>query len=82
MNNSRTLNYVTFAVLMVSTALGYQLFWGILFLFWTILSFRSGNAFLLTSVARKTDPFLFWVIQVAWVTLGLIMVAGDFPSLK
>ena len=79
MNNSRILNYVTFAILMISTALGYQLFWGILFLFWTIPSFRSGNTFLLTYVTRRTDPFLFWVIQIAWVTLGLIMIAGDFP---
>lgn len=78
MNNSRILNYVTFAILMISTALGYQLFWGILFLFWTILSFRSGNTLLLTYVTRKADSFLFWVIQIAWVTLGLIMIAGDF----
>ena len=78
MNNSRTLNYVSFAILMISTALGYQLFWGILFLSWTIPSFRSGNTFLLTNVNRSTDPLLFWAIQIAWVTLGLVMIVGDF----
>ena len=78
MNNSRTLNYVAFAILMISTALGYQLFWGMLFLLWTIPNFLSGQAFLLTNVNRSTDPFLFWAIQIAWVTLGLVMIVGDF----
>ena len=77
MNNSRTLNYVAFAVLMISTILGYMLLWGVLFVFWAVLNFRSGHAFLLTDVPRRTDPLLFWFIQIAWVSLGLIIIAQD-----
>ena len=78
MTQARALNYVTFAVLMISTVLGYQFLWGLLFLYWTIPNFYSGHAFLLTDVTRDDDPVLFWLIQIAWVVLGLMLVALDF----
>ena len=76
--NSRVLNYFAFAALMISTALGYQFLWGLLFLYWTIPNFYSGHAFLLSDVTRDHDPLLFWAVQAAWVVLGLILVLGDF----
>ncbi len=78
MTRSRQLNYATFAMLMVSTALGYQALWGLLFLYWTIPNFYSGHAFLLSDVIRDDDPILFWLIQIAWVVLGLLLVVLDF----
>ena len=82
MNNSRIQNYVVFAVLMVATAMGYQSLWGLLFLYWTIPNFVTGHAFLLSDVTRDKDPILFWLIQIAWVVLGLVMILGDFlPAL-
>ncbi|WP_108816858.1 hypothetical protein [Loktanella sp. Alg231-35] len=78
MNQSRILNYITFAALMIATALGYQALWGLLFLYWTIPNFYSGHAFLVSDVTRDDDPILFWLIQVAWVVLGLMLVAIDF----
>lgn len=78
MTRTRLFNYVTFAALMVATALGYQSLWGLLFLYWTIPNFYSGHAFLLSDVTREDDPILFWLIQVAWVALGLMMIALDF----
>lgn len=78
MTQSRILNYATFAVLMVATAMGYQSLWGLLFLYWTIPNFYSGHAFLLSDVTRDEDPILFWLIQIAWVVLGLMMIAADF----
>jgi hypothetical protein len=78
MTQSRTLNYLTFAVLMTTTAMGYQSLWGLLFLYWTIPNFYSGHAFLLSDVTREEDPILFWLIQIAWLVLGLFMVAADF----
>lgn len=77
MPNQRLLNYIIFAILMVATALGYQSLWGLLFLYWTIPNFFSGHAFLLSDVTRAEDPLLFWLIQIAWVTLGLMMIAAD-----
>ncbi len=75
--NSRTVNYAAFGVLMVSTAMGYQLLWGLLFLYWTIPNFYSGHAFLLSDVNRLEDPLLFWAVQLAWVVLGLWLVVAD-----
>ncbi|NOD32802.1 hypothetical protein GS610_21395 [Ruegeria sp. HKCCD6228] len=78
MTRKRQLNYITFAALMVTTVLGYQTLWGLLFMFWTIPNFYSGHALLLTDVTREEDPILFWLIQLAWVALGLSMIAIDF----
>lgn len=78
MTQARRLNYVTFAVLMIATALGYQSPWGLMFLYWTIPNFQSGHAFLLSDVTRDDDPILFWLIQIAWAVLGLMLVALDF----
>ena len=81
MTQTRLLNYVAFAALMISTLLGFQSLWGLLFLYWTIPSVRAGRTVLLSDVTRDDDPVLFWLIQVAWVVLGLMLVAIEFfPS--
>lgn len=78
MKQNRLLNYIVFALLMVATALGFQSPWGLLFLYWTIPSIATGRAFLLSDVTRADDPLLFWLIQIAWAVLGLLMIAADF----
>lgn len=78
MPRTRLLNYITFAVLMIATALGIQSLWGVLFLYWTIPNFYAGHAFLLSDITRQDDPILFWLIQIAWLVLGLMMIAADF----
>ena len=78
--NTRALNYITFVALMVTTAMGFQFLWGLLFLYWTIPNFYSGHAFLLSDVTRDDDPILFWAVQIAWVVLGALLVLLDaFP---
>lgn len=74
----RLFNYILFAALMVSTYFGFQFLWGALFVFWTIQSLRSGSAFLLSSVNRAQDPVLFWMVQITWLVLGLMMLTADF----
>ncbi|MFA3920130.1 hypothetical protein [Ruegeria hyattellae] len=78
MTQARSLNYLIFAALMIATALGYQSLWGLLFLYWTIPNFYSGHAFLISDVTRAEDPVLFWLIQIAWIVLGLMLVTLDF----
>lgn len=78
MRQDRLLNYITFAVLMVSTALGFHSLWGVLFLYWTVQSFYTRDTTLLSEVTRDDDPILFWLIQIAWAALGLMMIAADF----
>ena len=78
MSHSRVLNYVTFLLLMLTTALGYQSLWGLMFIYWTIPNFYSGHAFLLSDVTHEEDPILFWLVQIAWVFLGALLVVLDF----
>ena len=65
MSHSRVLNYVTFLLLMLTTALGYQSLCGLMFIYWTIPNFYSGHAFLLSDVTHEEDPILFWLVQIA-----------------
>ncbi len=76
--NARAANYTAFVLLMGWTALGYQFLWGLLFLYWTVPSFHSGHAFLLSDVTRDEDPILFWAVQFAWIVLGVLLVVSDF----
>lgn len=78
---SRITNYIAFVALMISTVLGYQFLWGIMFLYWTIPNFYSGRAFLLSEVSRSDDPLLFWAVQIAWVIFGILLVAMDIYPL-
>ena len=77
MNQAKLLNYLAFTALMVSTAMGYQALWGLMFLYWTIPNFYSGHAFLLSDVTRDDDPVLFWLVQIAWIVLGALLVVLD-----
>ncbi|WP_425045075.1 hypothetical protein [Primorskyibacter sp. S87] len=78
MKQIRVLNYLAFAMLMVTTFLGYQSLWGLLFLYWTIQSYQTGYAFLLSDVARVDDPILYWLILMAWTIFGILLVMADF----
>ena len=71
-------NYIVFAALMISTALGLQSLWGLLFLYWAVSNVSSGRTLLLSEVRRSDDPILFWLILIAWVALGLMLIAADF----
>ena len=75
--NTRFLNYATFGVLMLSTALGYQFLWGVLFLYWTVPNFYTGQAVLVSAVTRDEDPILFWAVQCAWIILGALLIVID-----
>ncbi|MCA0908762.1 hypothetical protein LCM27_20350 [Ruegeria marisrubri] len=47
-------------------------------MFWTIPNFRSGHALLLTDLTREENPILCWLVQLAWIALGLSVIAIDF----
>lgn len=82
MTSNRLLNYLAFALLMISLALGFQSLWGLLFLYWSAWGIRAGQAVLLLPVTREEDPVLFWLIQLAWAVFGLWTMAADvWPAL-
>lgn len=74
----RFLNTLAFIALLASTAVGLHSLWGVLFLFWTIRNLRTGETFILSTVRRQETPILYWLIQITWLLLALMMIASDF----
>ena len=71
------LNIVALAVLVIATALSFYWIWGLLFLYWAVLSLRTGEVFLLTSIRRVQAPVLYWGLTVFWFGFGVIyLLAG------
>ena len=76
--NRLVTNFAAFAALVLATVLGLWSPWGLLFMYWTIPNFFSGRAHLVTEVTREEAPLLFWLVQLTWLTLGIMMVLMDF----
>lgn len=72
------INLAAFLALMAATWFGLSTPWGLLFIYWTIPNFRAGRALLVFDVERKETPVLFWLVQLAWVVLGISMILIDF----
>ena len=51
--------------------------WGLLFLYWVILSLRAREAFLIERVTRARNPILYWAITGMWGGFGLWTVSAD-----
>ena len=61
--------------------MGFYSLWGVLFIFWAILSIRSGEAFLVEPISRTGDPILFWAITAMWVFFGGLYILADlYPA--
>ncbi|MFE3326980.1 hypothetical protein [Streptomyces sp. NPDC059176] len=74
---------MAFAALGVTTWIGYQWLWGLLFIWWAVPSLRNGRAFLVTEIHRSEDALLFWLIVVLFIAFGVLMMGADvFPLLN
>jgi hypothetical protein len=80
MHEHKALTWIVLAVLGIATLYESYSFWGILFLYWGISSFRTGQVFLIDTIEVKQNPVLFWVISAMWFGFGLLYVAADFLS--
>ena len=56
----------------------FQWLWGVLFLFWSVPSLMTGSTYLLESVERTKNPFLFWIVVLTWIGLSLYILAEAF----
>ena len=72
------INFAVFVALVIATLFELWSPWGLLFIFWIIPNFYSGRAFLVFEVARDEAPVLFWLVQLTWFALGVMMVLMDF----
>ena len=55
--------------------------WGVLFLFWSVLSVRSGETFFVERLSRRRDPVLYWLVVAIWIGLSLYLIIADFGFL-
>ena len=52
--------------------------WGFFWLWWAVMSLRSGEFIFLDVVSKGQHPILFWVLLVCWVVIGLSYFAYEF----
>lgn len=64
-------------VLWVAVALEVNWVWGALFIMWTIPALKSGQAFLVEPIARRSHPVLFYLLIATWITLSLVLIVVD-----
>ena len=74
----QVINFAVFVALMAAIWLRLWSPWGLLFIYWIIPNFYSGRAFLVFDVAREEAPVLFWLVQLTWLALGIMMILMDF----
>lgn len=78
-NPKRWIHYLIFAVLMLTTALGWSWPWGVLFIYWAIPAFYTREIHFIDNVCRDDEPVFYWLVLVAWVVLGILMILMDIP---
>lgn len=71
------LTTLVLAALLVTLYMNWSWPWGVLFIYWALPSYISGEAFLIGPIAREESPILFWVVTVLWLMLGVVMILID-----
>lgn len=68
---------VVFVILLATTFTGYYSAWGVLFVYWSVLSLMSGEVFLIETIDRDENPVLFWAISIMWAGFGVLYFLAD-----
>ncbi|MCY4564712.1 MAG: hypothetical protein OXE40_09555 [Gammaproteobacteria bacterium] len=74
---SKPLSAMVLLALAAATYLDWYWPWGLLFLYWVIVSLRAREAFLIERVTRIRNPLLYWAITGMWGFFGLWAVVAD-----
>lgn len=77
MNTSRIVSYIVLIGLLFALYMNWSWPWGVIFIIWLVPSIRFGESFLVSRISRREDPFLFWIITLLWVLLGVLMILQD-----
>lgn len=68
-------------VLLVATFFDWYWVWGLLFLYWSVVSIGAGQVFLVQTVRRDENPYLFWSVSALWLVLAILVIGTDlFPG--
>ena len=73
----RWLTALVLVGLLVALYLNWSWPWGLLFIYWAVPSIWTGEAHLIGAIRRVEAPFLFWMVTVLWVVLGVLMILVD-----
>lgn len=77
LHTPRWVNVVALAVLLVATWMNWIWIWGILFIYWAVPAFVTGEAHLVGSVSRDEQPVVFWLVTALWILLGVVTILLD-----
>ena len=71
-------NWATLFGLAIATILGLYWIWGLLFIFWSLQSLKTGSAYLLLTIKKAEDPILFYAVCAMWMFFGVWEFVLDF----
>ncbi|MGI9353322.1 MAG: hypothetical protein ACR2O3_17310 [Rhizobiaceae bacterium] len=78
LKQQKWLTLIGLPILLVASFNGVYAMWGLLFIYWGVVSVRSGEVYLLEPIERNHDPALFWIISMMWIGFGGLYVLTDY----
>lgn len=72
---------VVLVVLLAATYFDWYWAWGMLYLYWGVMSLVDGQVYLVQTVRREENPYLFWSVTAMWLILAIVVIVIDlFPG--
>ena len=72
---------VVLVVLLAATYFDWYWVWGMLYLYWGVMSPVDGQVYLVQTVRREENPYLFWSFTAMWLILAIVVIVIDlFPG--
>lgn len=72
---------VVLVVLLAATYFDWYWVWGMLYLYWGVMSLVDGQVYLVQTVRREENPYLFWSVTAMWLILAIVVIVIDlFPG--
>lgn len=65
-------------VILFAIIFNWNWMWGILFLIWVIPDIKKGYTFFIEPINKSDNPFLYWIIIVMWLLMGIYFLAEPF----
>lgn len=64
------------ALIVLAIGILFNLYWliGLLMICWGLNDFVRGETYLFETVTNKKTPYLYWIILIVWVVLGLGLI--------
>ncbi|MGI9406034.1 MAG: hypothetical protein ACR2O4_06645 [Hyphomicrobiaceae bacterium] len=77
MTDHRMFNGIVFLALLAALYMNWSWPWGVLFIYWAVPAYVTGEAFLVGKLTREDDAPLFWSVTVLWAATGVMMILVD-----